>query len=247
MNKTSPLLAALVAIAAGLSISCTSGLPAAAPSPGAIAGPAGGSPPSLTTTYGDLGRAGGNVIALDPAASVVRIYVFRDGRAARLGHNHVLAAPRFEGFFHLPDSGAADARFDLAFRLDELEIDNPAWRAGLGSAFASVLSAEAIQGTRDHMLGEANMEAARYPLVQIHSLRISGEAPHYAAQVAVRMHGQAREMWIPLTVDGLPGRLSVNGSFVLRQTDFGIKPYSVAGGLLAVKDEVIVDFRLEGR
>jgi hypothetical protein len=177
----------------------------------------------------------------------VRIYVFRDGRAARLGHNHVLSAPRFAGFLSLPSTGTSDTRFDLEFRLDELEIDNPAYRTGLGAAFASVLSPEAIEGTREHMLGESNMQAARFPTVRIHCLHISGEAPHYAAQVTVQMHGTSREMWIPLTVTGLPERLAVSGSFVLRQTDFGIHPYSVAGGLLAVKDEVVVDFSLTGR
>jgi hypothetical protein len=31
---------------------------------------------------------------------------------------------------------------------------------------------------------------------------------------------------------------------VLRQSDFGIKPYTVLGGLLAVDDEVVIEFHL---
>lgn len=62
------------------------------------------------------------------------------------------------------------------------------------------------------------------------------------------MLARSREQWLPLTVEGLPDKLSVSGTFILRQSDFGGAPYSVAGGLLAVKDEVVVvvEFRLAG-
>jgi hypothetical protein len=147
---------------------------------------------------------------------------------------------------HLPASGENDARFDLEFRLDQLEIDNPAARNGLGKAFNSVLPPGAIEGTRDHMLGEDNLQAARFPFVRIHALQITGEYPKLAAKVQVEMHGQKREIWVPLSLSGLPENLAVSGSFVMRQTDFGAQPYSVLGGLLAVKDEVVIEFNLNG-
>jgi len=201
---------------------------------------------NLGKVYSALAASGGKTFVLRPELSTVRIYVFRAGRAAKVGHNHVLSAPRFVGFFYLPSSGTARARFDLDFRLDQLEIDNPRYRSGLGSAFDSVVSQDAIDGTRDHMLGEDNMQAERFPFVRIHSMQLSGEAPRFAANVEVELHGQKREMWIPLSVDGLPSELSVTGSFVLRQSDFGAKPYSVLGGLLAVQDEVVIEFKVVG-
>ena len=200
----------------------------------------------LQAAYAELGRAGGRVFTLVPKDSVVRIYAFRAGRAARLGHNHVLSAPQFTGFLHLPASGAAGGRFDLVFRLDQLEIDNPAYRSTLGAAFATVPSPEDIEGTREHLLGADYLQADRFPFVRVHSLQISGEAPKFAAKVQVEMHGQKREMWIALDVEGLPERPSVSGSFVLRQTDFGVQPYSLLGGLLSVQDEVVLDFKLTG-
>ena len=41
-----------------------------------------------------------------------------------------------------------------------------------------------------------------------------------------------------------PLGLRVRGRFALRQTDFGLAPLSVLGGLLAVQDEVAIDFDL---
>jgi polyisoprenoid-binding protein YceI len=207
---------------------------------------AGAESANLQAIYSEMGRTGGRVFTLVPSESLVRIYAFRAGRAARLGHNHVLSAPQFTGFFYLPPSGAANGRFDLAFRLDQLEIDNPAYRSELGAAFSSVPSPEAIESTREHLFGANDLQVDRFPFVRIRSLEISGEAPKFAAEAQVEMHGQEREIWIPLDVEGLPDRLSVSGSFVLRQTDFGVQPYSLLGGLLSVQDEVVLDFRLTG-
>ena len=97
------------------------------------------------------------------------------------------------------------------------------------------------------MLGSDSLDANRFPFVRIHSLEITGEAPKFAARVQAELHGQSREMWIPLDVSGLPGQLEVSGSFIMRQSDFGARPYSVLGGLIAVQDEVVIEFKLVGR
>jgi polyisoprenoid-binding protein YceI len=205
-----------------------------------------GSGHQFEARYAALPTATGKLYNLDPKVSSVRIYVFRAGQAAKVGHNHVLSAPEFKGYFFLSPAGVGASSFDLEFRLDQLEIDNPDHRSSLGKAFASKLSPEAIASTREHMLGDDNLQAMRFPFVRIRSVQISGEAPKFAAKIAVELHGQTREIWVPLSVTGLPENLTVDGSLVLRQTDFGVKPYSVLGGLLAVEDEVIVEFKLSG-
>ncbi|OIQ66402.1 YceI-like domain protein [mine drainage metagenome] len=215
-------------------------------SPAGRAAPTQSERTELQAGYAALRAAGGKVFTLDPRKSVIRIYVFRGGRAARLGHNHVLSAPRFAGFLYLPAAGTANARFDLEFRLDQLEIDNPAYRSVLGNAFASALTAEDIDGVRKHMLGNDNLQADRFPFVRIHSMQIVGESPKFAVKVQIEMHGQKREMWIPLSVEGLPDSVAVTGALVLRQTDFGVQPYSALGGFLAVQDEVVIEFKLLG-
>ncbi len=200
----------------------------------------------LVQTYAELRAAGGRVFTLNPQTSTLRMYAFRAGKAAKFGHNHVLSAPAFQGFFHLAPDGPAASRFDLAFRLDQLVFDEPQHRAALGPAFASTISEEDRASTRNNMLGDNNFQAARFPMLRIQSLQIVGEEPKFAARIAVELHGQAREMWLPMTVTGLPERLKVQGALVLRQSDFGIKPFSVFGGILAVHDEVVVEFTLAG-
>jgi hypothetical protein len=232
----------VAALATGV-MSCTTAMPPSEPD---AADAQRSMQSDLQSIYGKLAETGGKVFALDPQKSTIGIYVFRSGSAAKLGHNHVFRAPQFSGFVHFPANSAADAQFDLAFRLDQLQIDNTPDRATLGKAFAGVLPPEEIAGLREHMLGDNNLQANRFPFVRIHSLQISGEAPKFAARIQVEMHGQTREIWVPLTVEGLPNSVSVSGSFILRQTDFGVQPFSAIGGLLSVQDEVIIEFQLAG-
>ncbi len=201
--------------------------------------------PRWEQEYTELAREG-QVYRLDATRSVVRIYAFRAGTGARLGHNHVLNAPQFAGWAYLPQEPVANARFDLEFRLDNLKLDDPEERARLGEAFASTPSSGALQRTREHMLGVDNLDAERFPFLRIHCLQVRGELPKLAVHVQIELHGQRREMWLPLDVSRTAGQLQVRGAMVLRQTDFGVQPYSVLGGFLAVQDELVIEFSLLG-
>jgi polyisoprenoid-binding protein YceI len=140
------------------------------------------------------------------------------------------------------------ARFELSFRLDELEIDRPALRATMGPAFASVLDEDAVAGTRAHMLGPDNLEADRFPQVRLRSVQVTGQAPQLTAAVDIELHGRHRLQTVPLQVErqalGGPGGWRARGAFALRQSDYGIQPYAVLGGLLAVADELRIEFVL---
>ena len=228
-------LAALVLLTA-----CAASTLPAAQTPAAESGG-----PSLAQRYADQqASTGGRLFRIDAAASQVRVHVFRAGRAARLGHNHVLSTPQLDGWVLLPAEALEGGRFELAFRLDQLELDAPAQRAALGPAWASALSAEAVAATRSNMLGETGLQAERFPVVRLRGLQIVGAAPQLAAQVEVTLHGQRQIQWLALHTELTDTVLRTRGALVLRQTDFGVQPFSVAGGLLAVQDELVVTFEL---
>lgn len=132
-------------------------------------------------TYAALRSAGGTVFTLSSKASELRIYAFRAGKAAKFGHNHVLSASAFQGFFQLSPEGTAASRFDLVFRLDQLVFDVPEHRAALGPAFASTISEEDRASTRSNMLGDNASPGGTLPLLRIQSLQIVGDAPKFAA------------------------------------------------------------------
>ena len=189
----------------------------------------------------------GTVYALDAAASTVRIYVFRGGAAAKVGHNHIFAAPQLEGrAFVSKDGAVGKSRFDVRVRLDQLTLDDPSWRAGTGGGFAGERSQSDIEGTRRNMLGKKGLQADAFPFVTLKSMSVSGDWPVLVADVAVTLHGVTRTQAVLLRVQRGADRLQASGSLVLKQSDFGIEPFSVLGGLLAVQDDVAVSFDLVG-
>ena len=94
---------------------------------------------------------GGHLYRVDAAASDLRIYVFRGGRAPTMGKNHVIPAPSLQGFVALHSDLPTDAHFALGLHLDRLELDPPALRAQTGGSFAKPLTQEQIEGTRDNV------------------------------------------------------------------------------------------------
>ncbi|HEY1077790.1 MAG TPA: YceI family protein [Fontimonas sp.] len=233
------LLRRLVPLALGLGLGACQ---APAPQPADV-DPAQSDAADLAAEYQSL-LARGAVYRVDPSASDLRIYVFRGGTAARLGHHHVLSAPRFDGYVSVPGDAVAEARFDLQFRFDELLIDDPALRTQTGGPFGGTRSESDISGTRRNMLGPRVLDADRYPFLRVSSLAIAGDWPMLVATVAIEMHGVRREREVLLQVERDEQTLRARGELVLRQTEFGVTPLSILGGVIAVQDPVAIRFDL---
>ena len=190
---------------------------------------------------------GGTLYQFDPAHSDLRIYAFRAGAGARFGHNHVLSAPHFSGLAWAPAKGGLHgASADLGFRLSELAVDPPALRAATGGGFGQPLDADAVRGTTDHLLGDQGFQATSFPWVEISAIIEAGELPVAVADVALTLHGETHHQRVALKVQADTRQIEVTGMLAFRQGDYGLKPYSVLGGVLAVDDLVAIEFRLRG-
>lgn len=244
MNFTRSGLVPLLAVA--FLAACQAPVPKPPPeSTKPAAGPA--QQTDLKAEYRALAGGGGTVYTVDPAASKVLIYVFRGGLAASRGHNHVVRAAQFEGYAHLPSEDVTQARFDLRVPLEHLVVDEPALRAETGGNFAGERTPDEIEGTRRNMLGPRGLDAAQFPVVAMKSVSVSGDWPVVVADVAVSLHGVTREQPVMMKVERSAGALQISGMLALRHSDFGITPYSLFGGLLAVQDVVALEFELDAR
>lgn len=173
--------------------------------------------------------------AVDPAASLIAVTVRRGGLLARLGHDHVVAVRTLTGQV----TPAVD-RADLSFRLDGMTVDEPPLLRDAG--IATQPSAQAVEGTRHNMLGLV-LDAQRYPTVSLHVERLGGDR----LQVDVTLHGVTRLLLLPAALQVDAAQVVASGSARLKQTDFGITPFMVGAGLLAVDDELEVHYRIVAR
>lgn len=181
--------------------------------------------------------------AVDPDASEVRILVYRDGPLARLGHNHVMVSHGVSGRAAITDPGDA-AAVRVRMEVASLDVDPPAARAEEGSDFDSEVSDEARAGTRANLLGERVLNVADHPYIDVELGPIVG--PRWApdAVVRVRLRDVVRDQPVRLGVWTRDDVLHIRGSFPLRQSDFGLEPFSALGGGLRVADELTVRVKL---
>ena len=88
------------------------------------------------------------------------------------------------------------------------------------------------------------LKAADYPLITLQGVPVEGEPPDLELDAELEIGGQTRRLRLPAHLESAPDRVLVSGEFRLRQSDFGITPYSVLMGALAVQDELRVVYRL---
>ncbi|MEM9531297.1 MAG: hypothetical protein AAGA23_10280 [Pseudomonadota bacterium] len=171
------------------------------------------------------------------------VQVYRGGRLARLGHNHVLEAPIY-GTFRV-DGEAVTA--DLYARPAELLVDREETRRALGPDFAnSDPDAEDIEGTRGNLLSKKVLNPNAYPFIRatIDDERDAGGA----VAAVIDLAGGTAEVAIEVeAVEAAPCEPGYRGTFRLSHSDLGLTPFSILGGAVAVADAFDVTFFIGGQ
>jgi len=150
--------------------------------------------------------------------SAVTIHVFKSGLFSGFAHNHIVAAP-----IALQTVDAVHMATDITVATKEMKIMDPE---------VSQKDRTEIQTT---MLGPTVLDAAKFPTIHFKSSRVEQTSPqHYRVTGTLDLHGVSKEMSFDVT----GGPEHYHGTTKLKQTDFGIKPISMGGGSIKVKDEL---------
>jgi polyisoprenoid-binding protein YceI len=183
------------------------------------------------------------VYQVDPASTQLAIYVYRGGKLSRLGHNHVMTSQDVTGrvWVHpeFPQSG-----FELSFPVAKLVVDDAEARRAAGSDFPPDIPQSDKDGTRKNMLKPEVLDGDNYPEVKLRAAKVGGtlEAPQLTAQITIK--GASREVEVPVKVAVEGAKLRASGEFDVLQTQFAIKPFSVALGALEVQDRLHIKFAI---
>jgi len=182
--------------------------------------------------YARAAEAGEAVYRVDGKRSLVIARVHRDGALARLGHDHVVSSRNLGGFVLLAADGAAD-RADLYLPLASLEVDDPALRAAEG--LGEPLDEDDVAGTRSNMFRVLDADA--HPFAVVHATR-DGQA----MKATLELNGEARELDARIDVETRGDMLRASGAFTIDHADFGLVPFSLLGGALAVREDIDIRF-----
>lgn len=192
-------------------------------------------------------QAGANVgSAIDVQRSTITVHVERAGFFSFAGDNHEIRAPLLSG--SLVESPVESK--DESKREVELVVD---------AARMSVLDPGASPDTRAKvqakMLSPDVLDVARFPRIEFRSRSVTllkGAPPLNGARLKnsgdmslriagdLTLHGQTH----PVEFEATGANGHYRGSAKLKQSDFGIKPITLAGGAVKVKDEVKIDFEI---
>jgi len=178
--------------------------------------------------------------------SQLDVRVWRDGAMQKLGHNHVITTDRVTGTIELREPLAASS-FELSVPLESLVVDDDAARSRAGAEFSAPVPEKDRDGTRRNMLGDKLLNSALQPDMRLASESIAGESGQYEAKVRVSLAGSEHVVTAPFTVTVEGDHLEAKAAFHLTHEDVGLVPFTVALGVLKVRDDFEVDLTLEAR
>jgi polyisoprenoid-binding protein YceI len=162
---------------------------------------------------------------IDPQRSTMTVKVGKSGLFSAFGHNHEIRAPITSGSVVTSGSPAVELTVD-ARRMEVLDPD---------------VEAKERAEVQKTMLSDAVLAVERFPEIRFVSRRVeSTGANRYRVSGELTLHGLTRPIMV--TVEQREGRYL--GSAKLKQTQFGMKPVTVGGGTVKVKDEVEVVFEI---
>ena len=186
----------------------------------------------------EAGKAVADRFIVDGRASRFTLRAFATGILAAMGHNPVISIREFSG--------------ELKFDPDQLKAD----------AFRLVIISKSLTADEDisdkdrremeRLMHQEVLESAKFPEIAYDASAIPvtkiGDTLFSAALDGnLALHGVTRIEPIVARVALMGSMLRASGEFSLSQAKYEIKPVSVAGGALKLKDELKLQFEIVAR
>jgi polyisoprenoid-binding protein YceI len=78
---------------------------------------------------------------------------------------------------------------------------------------------------------------------QLEDVRLANHSLDGTLVGVLSLHGQERTVRVPVSASWTADHLQASGHFVIRQSEFGIRPFSHYLGTVAVRDEITIVIR----
>lgn len=164
------------------------------------------------------------------------VQAFAEGLFSAFGHDPVIAIRDFEGTLEFVPG---------TFEAASLEVSINAKALAVSENVKEKDRVEIERTMRDEVL-----EVEKFPEIVFKSTNISASGVaegRYRSRIIgdLTLHGVTQKnLWITSEVTVKDNSLQAGGEFSLKQTDFGIKPFSAAGGTIKLKNELKFSFNI---
>ena len=180
---------------------------------------------------------------VDPSRSSLVVQIFRDGVAAKLGHDHVVQATAFSGSVTYDPSAPGRSSVAAQVQTATLKADDAETRRRFG--LEGQPSANDVAEIDKSMKAEGQLDVARFPAITFTSTTITPDTPdRYLVAGDLTIRGVTRAVQFPANVV-MEGRVfRATATLTFMQSAFGYKPYSALLGAIRNKDAVMLHIDL---
>jgi len=166
--------------------------------------------------------------AIDTQRSTITVHVGKAGLLSAAAHEHWVSAPIASGAIDETSAGRVEFKVESAKMTvkPDPKVD--------------AKTHDQIQKDMEVM----TLDISKYPEIAFRSTRVEKVAEGlFKVEGVLTLHGASKPVSLVVKREGE----SYTGHTVIRQTDFGIKPISIGGGMIKIKDPVDIDFRIFAR
>lgn len=169
------------------------------------------------------------VQTLDASDGELLLHTDVAGRAAKLGHRLTVAMKSWQAAVSW--SGDQPSAVRLTAEVDSFQVLSA--EGGL-----TPLSGPEKALVRSNAL--KCLASQRYPQIYFQTTEIISTDDGYRLDGLLDIHGQARQQVVDVRIDDLDGSWRLDCESVVRQTEYGVKPFSMLMGSMKVADDVAV-------
>jgi polyisoprenoid-binding protein YceI len=160
---------------------------------------------------------------IDTARSTITIHVGKAGLLSAAGHEHWVSAPISAGFVN-----ESESRVEFTVEAAKMRV-KPDPKID-----------EKTQATIQKDMEEMTLDIAHYREIKFQSTRVEKSPAGWNVTGTLSLHGASKPATVLVKREGD----AYTGHTILKQTDFGIKPISVAGGTIKIKNEIEIEFQI---
>jgi len=170
---------------------------------------------------------------LVPGRGHFRVNVDAGGLFGAFAHDHLIEAQKIEGCATVDPQNLSRSSVKVTFRTPDLRVLDPKETADDRAKVQKTMETDVLR-------------IAEYPQITFESTGVEAAgSDKFRLRGNLTIRGKSQPVMIPVALKHLSdGTWEVTGEYRLKQSTFGIKPISLAGGTIKVKDEVRTEFDL---
>jgi len=192
---------------------------------------------SLLLPLAAIAQTKARTYTIVPSESSFWVFAGKAGLFSALAHDHEIGVKSFSGRVVVPEAGASGGALELDVEAKSLAV--------LDKKVSEEDRKKIFDAMHNEVLESAKHQKITFKSVSVGEVKQTGNDSYsFTLNGDLTLRGVTKRIAVPVALTITPEQLRAAGKYTLKQTDYGIKPYSAAGGTIKVKNEVVVNFNI---